>query len=56
MLFRSPFSLRVVDDAGYAVGDVIADGVTVTSVGGGKAIVRAKRDVADVGIALGAAG
>lgn len=52
----APHALRLVDDANYAVGDVIADGVTVTSVGGGKAIVRAKRDVADVGVALGAAG
>jgi hypothetical protein len=45
--------LRLVDDVNYSVGDVVADGVTVTSVGGGKAIVRAKRDAADIGAALG---
>ena len=49
----APHVLRVVDDAGYEVGQVIADGVTVTSVGGGKAIVRAKRDAADIGSAPG---
>jgi hypothetical protein len=50
----APHVLRVIDDAGFAVGDVVADGVTVTSVGGGKAIVRAKRDAADIGTAPGA--
>jgi len=45
--------LRLVDDANFHVGDVIVEGVTVTSVGGGKAIVRAKRDVAEIGVALG---
>lgn len=49
----APQVLRLVDDRGYAIGEVIAEGVTVTSVGGGKAIVRAKRDAADVGHALG---
>lgn len=49
----APYVLRVVDDADYAVGQEIAEGVTVTSVGGGKAIVRAKRDSADIGSALG---
>lgn len=50
----APHVLRVVDDAGYAVGDEIVSGATVTSVGGGKAIVRAKRDAADIGVAPGA--
>lgn len=45
----APYVVRIVDDMGYSVGDHIADGVTVTSVGGGKAIVRAKRDGADIG-------
>ena len=45
----APHVLRIVEDAGYAVGQEIANGVTVTSVGGGKAIVRAKRDAADIG-------
>lgn len=49
----APHTLRLVDDANFRVGDVVVDGVTVTSVGGGKAIVRAKRDVADIGVALG---
>ena len=52
----APHTLRLVDDANYAVGQMLVDGVTVTSVGGGKAIVRAKRDVADIGAALGNAG
>ncbi len=52
----APHVLRLVDDANYAVGDVVVDGVTVTSVGGGKAIVRAKRDAADIGSALGPVG
>jgi hypothetical protein len=49
----APHTLRLVDDANFRVGDVIVEGVTVTSVGGGKAIVRAKRDVAEIGVALG---
>jgi folate-binding protein YgfZ len=49
----APHTLRLVDDANFHVGDVIVEGVTVTSVGGGKAIVRAKRDVAEIGVALG---
>jgi len=49
----APHMLRLVDDANFHVGDVIVEGVTVTSVGGGKAIVRAKRDVAEIGVALG---
>lgn len=49
----APHTLRLVDDAGYAPGDSPADGVVVTSVGGGKAIVRAKRDAAGIGITLG---
>lgn len=49
----APHTLRLVDDANFHVGDVVVEGVTVTSVGGGKAIVRAKRDVADIGVALG---
>jgi hypothetical protein len=49
----APYTLRLVDDAGYAPGDSPADGVVVTSVGGGKAIVRAKRDAAGIGITLG---
>lgn len=52
----APHVLRLVDDANHSVGDVVADGVTVTSVGGGKAIVRAKRDAADIGVALGPIG
>jgi len=51
----APHTLRLVDDANFRVGDVVVEGVTVTSVGGGKAIVRAKRDVADIGVALGPA-
>ena len=43
----APFTVRHVDDAGFAVGDVYVDpeGATgeVTSVGGGKALVRVKR-------------
>lgn len=49
----APYVLRVVDDAGWSVGDLVAEGVTVTSVGGGRAIVRAKRDAADIGVAPG---
>ena len=49
----APHVLRVVPDAGYVVGQEIAAGVTVTSVGGGRAIVRAKRDAADIGSAPG---
>jgi hypothetical protein len=52
----APHVLRLVDDVNYAAGDVVADGVTVTSVGGGKAIVRAKRDSADIGVVLGPIG
>ena len=48
----APHVLRLVDDVGYSVGQMISDGVVVTSVGGGKAIVRAKRESADVGRAL----
>lgn len=50
----APHTLRLVDDANFRVGDIVVEGVTVTSVGGGKAIVRAKRDAADIGLALGA--
>ena len=44
---NAPFSLRVVDDAGYAVGDQPFEGATVTSVGGGRAIVRVRRGAGD---------
>jgi hypothetical protein len=51
----APHTLRLVVDAGYSVGDSIVDGAVVTSVGGGKAIVRAKRDAAELGEPLGPA-
>jgi len=51
----APFTLRLVDDSGYSVGDAIGDGAVVTSVGGGKAIVRAKREAAELGEPLGPA-
>ena len=51
----APHTLRLVEDAGHSVGDSIGDGVVVTSVGGGKAIVRAKRDAAELGEPLGSA-
>lgn len=51
----APHTLRLVDDAGYTTGDTIVDGAVVTSVGGGKAIVRAKRDAAELGEPLGPA-